>query len=495
MNALGKVIVIATTFVSFAAGVSPQGKGKMYADPKGYYTLTPPAEWSQKGFPSDPRSKIQFISPDGAAQLGIIVRPDPKSYDDILADAKGNAKNQKSNFPNGSFLVIQTTVCGIKAVKVENFVPGMARQDVYLFTSGGLHFNVAFGAPAQSLFDKFKRETQAAIDSLRPRGTSAPATEAEVQLGREASSVRQVQITFNLLGVGQGVAAAEKLARAEPDNTTAAKLLDQLRTLASIPVVYISQKQGVKRIYRSNLDGSGTQCLTPNSTTEDMPMFSPDGKSIVFRSERSGNQDIWKMDSDGGKPIQLTQNPDKDSEPSWSSDGKHIIYASKQAGTWSVWSMNATGTDKKKLLEDAGGASLSPDGKRLIFSRGKPPQVWIADADGSAPQSLTAGSAINASPVWASDGKKIAFISGRDGKVAVYIMDEDGKNQTSLTKGTGNNGGRISFTQDGQWFSFSSDRDGRMQLYVMTIDGMMETRIFDSQDDTLTAHLGIRHAK
>ena len=495
MNALRKAVLTVTVIAVMGTVQASGGQATDYADPKGYYTLTPPAGWTRKDFANDPRSKVQFITPDGAGQLGIIVRPDSKSFGDILADAKGNAENQKRNFPDGSFVVTETTLCGVKGVKVENTVAGMVRQDLYLFMSGGLHFNIAFGAPNQTLFDKFKRDAQTAIDSLRPRGATVQATEVEVQRGREASSVRQVQIAFNLSGVTQGVAAAEELAKAESGNETAAKLLQQLKALASTPVVFISREQGGQKIYRAAMDGSGKKCLTPSNAAEDMPMLSPDGTSIVFRSERSGNQDIWKMDSDDRNPVQLTQNTDKDSEPSWSPDGQRIIYASKQGGAWSVWSMNSDGAGKKKLLDDAGGASLSPDGTRLVFSRGRPPQIWVAKADGTEPRRLTTGPAMNASPVWTRDGKRIAFISSRDGNVAVYIMDEDGNKQTRITKGAGNNGGRISFSQDGQWLSFSSDRDGRMQLYVMALDGMMETHILASPSDTLTAHMGGSHDK
>jgi|GEM_PF-2610977 len=486
---IARFVITATTIILVGTAMIARGEATKYTDPKGYYTLTPPTGWSRKDFSTDPRSKVQFFSPDGAAQLGIIVRPESESYEEILAGAKQNAENQKRNFPSGTFTIMEATVCGCKAVKVENSVPGMVRQDLYLFPSGGLHFNIAYGAPSQSLFDKFKDDAQAVINSLHPRGAKIQSTSVEIQQGRDASSVRQVQIAFNLSGISEGIAAVEELTSQEPQNKMAADLLLELKKISDNRVVFI-QQYGGQKIYTANLDGSNEKCLTSDSSNEDMPMFSPDGRYIVFRSERNGNQDIWKMDYDGSNPVQLTDNPDKDSEPSWSPDGQRIIYASKKDGAWSLWSMKADGTDKCKLVDNAGGGSLSPDGKLLVFSRGKPIQIWFAKADGSDPQEITTGLAINASPVWTPDGNKIAFISNRDGNIAVYIMDKDGKNQVKLTKGAGNNGGRVSFSPDSRWISFSSDRDGHMQLYIMAMDGTMETKILQSPNDTLTAHMG-----
>ena len=55
------------------------------------------------------------------------------------------------------------------------------------------------------------------------------------------------------------------------------------------------------------------------------------------------------------------------------------------------------------------------------------------DADGSNVRQLTRHEAVDARPVWSSDGTKIAFASRRDGNQEIYVMDADGGNVERLT--------------------------------------------------------------
>ena len=36
-------------------------------------------------------------------------------------------------------------------------------------------------------------------------------------------------------------------------------------------------------------------------------------------------------------------------------------------------------------------------------------------------------------PAWSPDGKKITFVTDRDGNYEIYVMDADGSNQKNLT--------------------------------------------------------------
>ena len=55
------------------------------------------------------------------------------------------------------------------------------------------------------------------------------------------------------------------------------------------------------------------------------------------------------------------------------------------------------------------------------------------DTDGQNQARLTVNKANDTNPVWSPDGKKIAFMSDRDGLEQIYVMDADGKNQIKLT--------------------------------------------------------------
>src|SRR4030095_7121015 len=80
---------------------------------------------------------------------------------------------------------------------------------------------------------------------------------------------------------------------------------------------------------------------------------------------------------------------------------------------------------------------LSPDGKTVVFVRtttdvatGKRnADLWAVPADGSgAPKLFIGGEKTENSPRWSPDGKRLAFISNRDGDMQVYVADADGGN-------------------------------------------------------------------
>ena len=64
-------------------------------------------------------------------------------------------------------------------------------------------------------------------------------------------------------------------------------------------------------------DGSDQTRLTNNTTGDNHPKWSPDGRKIVFWSDRDGNDEIYLMDADGTNVTRLTNNPADDWFPVW----------------------------------------------------------------------------------------------------------------------------------------------------------------------------------
>ena len=59
------------------------------------------------------------------------------------------------------------------------------------------------------------------------------------------------------------------------------------------------------------------------------------------------------------------------------------------------------------------------------------------NADGSGQRRLTRTPGHDGFPAWSPDGRKIAFLSIRDGKGEVYVVDADGSQQRNLTHNSG----------------------------------------------------------
>ena len=57
----------------------------------------------------------------------------------------------------------------------------------------------------------------------------------------------------------------------------------------------------------------------------------------------------------------------------------------------------------------------------------------MMDANGATPIRLTDNPRGDYEPSWSPDGRKIAFMSNRDGNSEIYVMDANGGNQINLT--------------------------------------------------------------
>ena len=63
--------------------------------------------------------------------------------------------------------------------------------------------------------------------------------------------------------------------------------------------------------------------------------------------------------------------------------------------------------------------------------------IYVVNADGSAPTRLTRDPAEEFDPAWSPDGTKIAFSRFTGRRYQIFVMNEDGTNAVQLTNGDG----------------------------------------------------------
>jgi len=116
-------------------------------------------------------------------------------------------------------------------------------------------------------------------------------------------------------------------------------------------------------------DGSNEKRLTVDTTDDDSPSLSPDGKKIVFVSKRHGQTELFVMNSDGTDQRRLTNNAVEDWSPHWSVDGSQIFFGRNWPDR--VWVMNADGTGAVSLSSGGYASEYritpSPDGRYVMY--------------------------------------------------------------------------------------------------------------------------------
>jgi tricorn protease len=168
------------------------------------------------------------------------------------------------------------------------------------------------------------------------------------------------------------------------------------------------------------------------------PMVAPDG-TLYFVSDRKGVFNLWRMPfttTGEAKGEQVTKHEDRILNPSMSRDGRFIVYEHD----FSLWVVPTKGGEPKRLtiyapsdeqqnrqqrLTLTSGATefaLSPDGKQIAFVvRG---DIFVINADrGGEAKRITDHPYRDFDIDWSPDGKKLAFVSERDGNREVYIVD------------------------------------------------------------------------
>lgn len=95
--------------------------------------------------------------------------------------------------------------------------------------------------------------------------------------------------------------------------------------------------------------------------------------------------------------------------------------------------------------------------------------IYVMDADGSNVTALSSGEGDDNSPIWSPDGRRIAFVSRRDGNREIYVMDAGGQNVVNVTRHPADDW-TPAWSPDGTRLAFSSFRSGGWEIYVMDTD-------------------------
>ena len=162
---------------------------------------------------------------------------------------------------------------------------------------------------------------------------------------------------------------------------------------------------------------------------------------IAFCAETApGIRTVFLCDIDGGNIEQITNYKTLNVEPCWSPDGRTVCFSKYGKTGIDIVEMTVVKPRRARVLTSFRGintgAAISPDGKYMsvILSPDHKVDLYVLGLHKRSQKRLTNGIAVEASPCWSPDGKKIAFVSDRRGNPRIFTVNADGSGLTMLPK-------------------------------------------------------------
>ncbi len=191
-------------------------------------------------------------------------------------------------------------------------------------------------------------------------------------------------------------------------------------------------------IWRVPVEGGRAMRLTIHESYDDLPAWSPDGKTIAFSSDRTGNDDVYLMDATGGSATQLTCHDAWDAVQCWSPDGGSVLFVSRRDTTENEpYEIPVGGGMPRRLVaDDAYNVTVTPDGDWITFVTGSSSwwrkhyrgsasrNIWVRAYVGGPSYRLIDWPMDDDRPMWSADGRTLYFMSEREDGVPNIWMAE-----------------------------------------------------------------------
>jgi len=243
------------------------------------------------------------------------------------------------------------------------------------------------------------------------------------------------------------------------------------------------------RIVRLSLaDGTRTDVTAPPDgiTGDFFPRLSPDGQRLAFsRRVAPGLEDVHVLTLADGRVTPLTRDRRKLHGLGWSGDGASVIVASNRVGDFALWRIPADGTGAPARLAPGLGrlGGLSAAGDRIAAEVDRSRTALVAVRPGADPApAVPASTGRDWAAAVAGDGT-VAYVSDRSGGFDVWLVEPGGVPRR-LTDLRGPLPDTPVWAPDGRRLAFSATAEGGADILVADRDGgPLVTAVGDPADD------------
>ena len=272
--------------------------------------------------------------------------------------------------------------------------------------------------------------------------------------------------------------------------------------------IFTDRRDYTEIVLISALDGRQLERLVRGERSGDLESlhsyvsgmsFSPDGRSIVFAAKSKGRDALFLLDVHDKKIYRRKRFEYRSIvSPVWAPDGKAVAFSALDGDKRDLFVWNIETDAVRQLTDDRfddGSPSWVPNTERIVFSSDRPQPVRPLMNSLGHPYSdsgfvkpggfdygdynlfqidlatlivtpVNVGPGANRWPTVSPDGKRVAFISNRNGIDNIYVGHLDTVNYHAVTDIlTGVQA--VSWSPDGQKLAFQAFHNGSFDIYVL----------------------------
>jgi Tol biopolymer transport system component/DNA-binding winged helix-turn-helix (wHTH) protein len=214
-----------------------------------------------------------------------------------------------------------------------------------------------------------------------------------------------------------------------------------------------------------------------------------EGREFVF----SNGSGLWRMaPAAAATPERLAFLSEGAESPSVAPRGNRLAYQIRRRD-WNVYRValdqpgNQVAVPARLIASTRqdGGASYSPDGRRIAFwsDRSGNWEIWICDSDGAHAMQLTAlaGSAERTQSVrWSPDGRNLVLSMTINGQSSVYLVSTESGAYRRLTEGPYQEQWP-NWSRDGRFVYFGSNRTGPYEIWKVAAEGGVPVQVIPGE--------------
>jgi Tol biopolymer transport system component len=240
-------------------------------------------------------------------------------------------------------------------------------------------------------------------------------------------------------------------------------------------------------VHRVDRTTGNTEQVTfpPSGSSDSEATHSFDGKRVLFQRLIEGKGALMIMPVEGGEPEVLVRDEFSQGSAVWRPDNRHVVFQSNRGGaSTNLFEIDVETREIRPLTHESREivtVSVSRDDRIAYALFWHDTFLHVVDVETGERDQITSHALNNYNARFAPDGNTVAYASNRTGNDEIWLHHLDGRPETRLTNDPALDA-YPEWSPDGRRLVFLSEREGGIpKLFIANADGGTGARLLIDQ--------------